>query len=623
MVDKLNALEKEREFLLDMCPKDKQDTYDAEKESTLVRILLKTLPKEYDGAIKECKSLLRFRRVSSMGQLDSISNLEDNVRMNYSEDWLPEYAELRHELLNEFYLQERRRKEEGKHHKGEHPVLPILQGHEQPGPEQRPCYGCGQRGDHLRGDPKCPAGLNGIWDGAPQIFKDRVLKKGAKGGKGKGKGMQRNLGKRKQGESSKTPCPNWSRGNDYCKFGPNCRNSHDGPKGGKPNEFKKRKNEVVFMATKKGKKARKRLSTLLIKDLKEGLEKSKEKAEGDEDEHLFRLIRGVPTVMISRGGEDSIDFKPLQPNSKSSVGPVNQIPIPVNQIPVTSKSRAWRNEPHVDFTVTLMMNSEETDDSSDEEQAVKEESSEPDSSSDDSESSGSEDSQETKVKSDSLSTDEKSGQSNFANSPVPLRKPSTTIKGILKSRTNKNVESGQSNFEKPNFAKFDLKDSDEDSESDEDEKILDEEKISHLKEQIFTWKYRTSCAEERVARLLQERERSIKASYERRRKKDPHYSNFTVRPLPERRGARARLSDTLDLLTEPKWETDPDPNVDWLVLKIPRGNKTFFMADFVDGDVEDEKEWLEGPFQQSATVPDGIETRRTKETAPEIDLPAI
>jgi hypothetical protein len=249
----------------------------------------------------------------------------------------------------------------------------------------------------------------------------------------------------------------------------------------------------------------------------------------------------------------------------------------VKKNPTTTRSQAWKNEPRVDFTVTLMMTHEESDDSSDEEKAEKEESSEPDTSSDDSDSNGSEDSQETEVKSDSLTTDGKSGQSNFTNSPEPFRKPKATIIGIMKSRTNKNVESGQSNFEKSNLGKFDLKESDDDSGSDQDEKILDEEKISHLKEQISTWKYRTSCAEERVARLLQERERSIKASNERRRKKDPHYSNFTVRPLPERRGARARLSDTLDLLTEPKWEADPDLNVDWLVLN-PRGNKTFFMT---------------------------------------------
>ncbi len=45
--DKLDALEAKRAFLLDLCPLDKQDTYDEGKESTLVRILLKTLPKEF------------------------------------------------------------------------------------------------------------------------------------------------------------------------------------------------------------------------------------------------------------------------------------------------------------------------------------------------------------------------------------------------------------------------------------------------------------------------------------------------------------------------------------------------------------------------------------------------
>lgn len=280
LVDKLNALEKEREFLMDMCPKDKQDSYENGKESMLVRILLATLPKEYDGAVKECRSLVRFRKASAEGTLDSLTNLEDNVRRNYSEDWLPTYLELRTELVNEYHLLERRRSEEGKNHKGGHPVMPIqcypiLQGHEQPGPEQRACYGCGQRGDHMRGDPKCPAGPYAVWDGAPAVFKERIAKKGGPKGKGKGKGHQRNLGKRGpyppgQSNLSKTPCPNWSRGNGFCKYGANCRNSHDGPKGGKP-QSGKRKNELVFLATKKGKKARKQLSTLLIKDMKDSL----------------------------------------------------------------------------------------------------------------------------------------------------------------------------------------------------------------------------------------------------------------------------------------------------------------------------------------------------------------
>jgi hypothetical protein len=54
MEDKLNALEKEREYLLDMCPKEKRDDYD-----------------------------------------------DDNSRRNYETEWLPVYAELRYELIAE------------------------------------------------------------------------------------------------------------------------------------------------------------------------------------------------------------------------------------------------------------------------------------------------------------------------------------------------------------------------------------------------------------------------------------------------------------------------------------------------------------------------------------------
>ena len=204
----------------------------------------------------------------------------------------------------------------GQARKKGHPVMPILQGHAQPGPEQRACYGCGQKGDHMRGDPKCPAGPNGIWEGAPEVFKDRIRKrsKGGKGaGKGKGKGVQRNLGNRAQrGDESKTPCPNWSRGNGFCKYGPACRYSHDGKKGGKPQDQKKRKQEVVFLATKKGKKARKQLSTLLIKELKDEFASSEHNKGNDEDDSsLYQLIRGVPSAIISRGGSQVVnDFVP-------------------------------------------------------------------------------------------------------------------------------------------------------------------------------------------------------------------------------------------------------------------------------------------------------------------------
>ncbi len=139
MENKLNRLETEREFLLDMCPKDKRDTYDTGKESTLVRILLRTLPAEYDQAVKSVRDLTKLRKYGAMGDMSFITNKEDNTRTNYDDEWLPPYDELRIELVNSFQLQERRRKDLGKQirkHPG-HPVLPILPGHDQPSPHQQ------------------------------------------------------------------------------------------------------------------------------------------------------------------------------------------------------------------------------------------------------------------------------------------------------------------------------------------------------------------------------------------------------------------------------------------------------------------------------------------------------
>ncbi len=44
------------------------------------------------------------------------------------------------------------------------------------------------------------------------------------------------------------------------------------------------------------------------------------KQEVDDDDHLYHLIRGVPTVMISRGVDAAgLDYRPLKPKSFSSV----------------------------------------------------------------------------------------------------------------------------------------------------------------------------------------------------------------------------------------------------------------------------------------------------------------
>jgi hypothetical protein len=55
MEDKLDQLETEREWLIDMCPKDKLASYDEGKESTMVRMIIRYLPKEYDMSVKKMR----------------------------------------------------------------------------------------------------------------------------------------------------------------------------------------------------------------------------------------------------------------------------------------------------------------------------------------------------------------------------------------------------------------------------------------------------------------------------------------------------------------------------------------------------------------------------------------
>jgi hypothetical protein len=88
---KLDSLETEREYLIEMCPKDKRDAYQDGKEETLIRIILNHLPAEYDAAVKSVRDLSRLRKYGEEGDIGAITNLEDNSRLNYSADWLPAY----------------------------------------------------------------------------------------------------------------------------------------------------------------------------------------------------------------------------------------------------------------------------------------------------------------------------------------------------------------------------------------------------------------------------------------------------------------------------------------------------------------------------------------------------
>ncbi len=129
MEAKLDALEAEREYLIEMCPKERRNGYEDGKETTLVQIILRHRPKEYDAAVKTVMDLHRFRLFGREGGVSKITNLEDNSRVNYNTDWLPRYDELRAEMLASFQLQKRRREEDNKGTKKSpgHPTLPILQ----------------------------------------------------------------------------------------------------------------------------------------------------------------------------------------------------------------------------------------------------------------------------------------------------------------------------------------------------------------------------------------------------------------------------------------------------------------------------------------------------------------
>jgi hypothetical protein len=90
MVDKLNQLEEERNYLLRMCPKEKHKDYDEGKESTLVRNSLHHLPAEYDDAVHHVRNLMKIREMIKDGDASSITNLDDAVKINYDTSWTGE-----------------------------------------------------------------------------------------------------------------------------------------------------------------------------------------------------------------------------------------------------------------------------------------------------------------------------------------------------------------------------------------------------------------------------------------------------------------------------------------------------------------------------------------------------
>ena len=173
--------------------------------------------------------------------------------------------------------------------------------------------------------------------------------KGKGKGRGSAKGGNRQRNERVNQIDKKTPCKFFNSGNGYCKWGDNCRHSHEKSKGGK--------RKPSLLVSKKDKKTKKEIAAMVISDLKANLKHEKfESADSDGDDNLYNLVRGHKTAMMIHkgpGGEDFVpkrrvimvvssnsedeEYTPVKPNENSedenknknktkiSESPVNQI----------------------------------------------------------------------------------------------------------------------------------------------------------------------------------------------------------------------------------------------------------------------------------------------------------
>ncbi len=144
----------------------------------------------------------------------------------------------------------------------------------------------------------------------------------------------------------------------------------------------------------------------------------------------------------------------------------------------------------------------------------------------------------------------------------------------------------------------------------------------HLANKLADWRNRAQDAEERICILLEERAMELsrlefkmdklnrKISHQTRMKLTPGDDEPVVSERDQMRSKRGNLKDSLVEHTCPEWDTEFDLATDeWLVIRIPKGNRSYVKVDSVDGDTEDEKEWLEGPYHPRTTITDLLRMR--------------
>jgi hypothetical protein len=144
----------------------------------------------------------------------------------------------------------------------------------------------------------------------------------------------------------------------------------------------------------------------------------------------------------------------------------------------------------------------------------------------------------------------------------------------------------------------------------------------HFANQMAAWRNRSEAAEEKIKILLEERAmelKSLESKMERLNRKISHLTRLKLTPGKDETPSfeegyaiprRGHFKDSLVEHTRPDWDTEFDMVTDeWLVIRVPKGNRSYVKVDFVDGDTEDDKEWLEGPYHQRSTITDLLRMR--------------
>jgi hypothetical protein len=167
---KFNTLEAERTYFWKNCPLENRLTYRFCKIECLVHVILDHISAEYEPTVTGLRSMVKVRKMMAGDVSAGVTTRRDTVNETFSDDWLPDYPELRDALVEKYnqMVEHWTPAQVQKYAVQKDPMIMMSGGHPQPGVGNLTCYGCGAVG-HKRSDSICTADSNAIWDGAPDV----------------------------------------------------------------------------------------------------------------------------------------------------------------------------------------------------------------------------------------------------------------------------------------------------------------------------------------------------------------------------------------------------------------------------------------------------------------------